>query len=369
MLSAPLLLVFASSALAQLAVTRTSAPPLSWTTKASRASSALLSATTVKSSRAACVTTAVDRQITPAQTAAGLPILFVERSFGATQAAPLVGVDPCIGFNGTDFLATDCANLSAATRRHPQRCGRARRGHRVQHRRRWDLAVDDFDYRHGVHDAGTPAPATAATTTTTTTATTKTKGKGRKGTAAAKAAKAASLRSCRACACSSARNRRLDWKGAIHAYQLAPLLADDNGVQGEQCITFRNNGEIVEAACVTTAVDRQITPGTNGAGLPVLLVERSFGAAQATPLLTASTAVTLSAAGELVAGTACSTGVDGLSQLTVLTTGVGCTTYTSTTVQRTVDNAGTPARRAPVELGGMGTGMRVRRASRRYLVV
>jgi hypothetical protein len=124
-------------------------------------------------------------------------------------------------------------------------------------------------------------------------------------------------------------------------------------------LVSKNPGEIVEVACVTTAVDRQITPGTNGAGLPVLLVERSFGAAQATPLvgvspcigfngtdflasdcakLTASTAVTLSAAGELVAGTACSTGVDGLSQLTVSTTDVGCTTYTSTTVQRTVDN-------------------------------
>ncbi|KAJ6603290.1 hypothetical protein DFH09DRAFT_823696, partial [Mycena vulgaris] len=111
-------------------------------------------------------------------------------------------------------------------------------------------------------------------------------------------------------------------------------LADDNGVQGEQCIIFRNNGEIVETTCVTTVVDRQITPGTKGAGLPVLLVERSFGAAQAAPLGgispwigfngtdflatdCAATAVTLSAAGEVVAGRACSTGVNGLSQLTV----------------------------------------------------
>ncbi|KAJ7493962.1 hypothetical protein FB451DRAFT_1020583 [Mycena latifolia] len=143
-------------------------------------------------------------------------------------------------------------------------------------------------------------------------------------------------------------------------------LADNTGVAGEQCITFRNNGEIVEAACVTTAVDRQLTPGTTAAGLPVLLVERSFGAAQAAALvgvtpcvgfngtdflasdcnaLTADTAVTLSAAGELVAGAACSTGVDALSQLTVSTSGAGCATYTSTVVTRTVDNAGTPARR------------------------
>ncbi|KAJ7734136.1 hypothetical protein B0H16DRAFT_1327703 [Mycena metata] len=136
-------------------------------------------------------------------------------------------------------------------------------------------------------------------------------------------------------------------------------LADNNGVSGEQCITFRNDGEIVEAACVTTSVDRQITPAITAVGLPVLLVERSFGAAQAASLigvtpcigfngtdfiasdcntLTAANAVTLSAAGELVAGTACSTGVDGLSQLTISTTGAGCTTHTSTVVTLSADN-------------------------------
>jgi hypothetical protein len=124
-------------------------------------------------------------------------------------------------------------------------------------------------------------------------------------------------------------------------------------------VVSKNPGEIVEAACVTTAVDRQITPGANGAGLPILFVERSFGATQAAPLvgvdpcigfngtdflatdcanLSAATAVTLSAADELVAGTACSTGVDGISQLTISTTGTGCTTYTSTVVQRVIDN-------------------------------
>ncbi|KAF8195233.1 hypothetical protein K438DRAFT_1587445, partial [Mycena galopus ATCC 62051] len=136
-------------------------------------------------------------------------------------------------------------------------------------------------------------------------------------------------------------------------------LADNNGAAGEQCITFRNNGEIVEAVCVTSPVDRQITPATNAAGLPVLFVERSFTAAQAASLvgvqpcigfngtdflaqdcstLTATTAVTLSAAGKLVAGTTCSTGVDNLSQLTISTIGAGCTTYTSTVVQRSIDN-------------------------------
>ncbi|KAF8195232.1 hypothetical protein K438DRAFT_1587309, partial [Mycena galopus ATCC 62051] len=130
-------------------------------------------------------------------------------------------------------------------------------------------------------------------------------------------------------------------------------LADNNGVRGEQCITFTNNGDIVEAACVTSSVDRQITPATNAAGLPVLLIEHSYSSAQAAPLvgvspcigsngtdflaqdcstLSAATAVTLSPAGELVAGTACSTGVNSLSDLTISTSGGGCTTYTSTVV-------------------------------------
>ncbi|KAJ6603291.1 hypothetical protein DFH09DRAFT_1458673 [Mycena vulgaris] len=76
MFSAPLLLVFASVALAQLAVTH---------------ASGTLSLADDKGTNGA-----------------GLPVLFIERSFGAAQAAPLVGV-------GTDFLATDCAKLSAAT--------------------------------------------------------------------------------------------------------------------------------------------------------------------------------------------------------------------------------------------------------------
>jgi len=50
-----------------------------------------------------------------------------------------------------------------------------------------------------------------------------------------------------------------------------------NGVPGNECLTFRNNGEIVDAACVNTAIDRQMTPSTFN-GQNVLLVQRTFTA-------------------------------------------------------------------------------------------
>lgn len=36
-------------------------------------------------------------------------MLLVHRSFTADFRPDLVGVDACVGFNGTDFLAQDCA--------------------------------------------------------------------------------------------------------------------------------------------------------------------------------------------------------------------------------------------------------------------
>lgn len=124
-----------------------------------------------------------------------------------------------------------------------------------------------------------------------------------------------------------------------------------------------SSGEIVEAACVNTAVDRQITPGTTASGQSVLFVERSFGAAQAQRLVglqpcigfngthfraedcnalsaTGVQAVTLDNNGQLVvAGSAvCSDGVSAISELTVSVNGSGCTSFTSTTVRRTLDN-------------------------------
>jgi hypothetical protein len=59
---------------------------------------------------AACVNTAADRQVTPSTNAAGDNVLLVQRSFDAGFRPDLVGKDVCVGFNGTDFLAQDCAS-------------------------------------------------------------------------------------------------------------------------------------------------------------------------------------------------------------------------------------------------------------------
>lgn len=58
---------------------------------------------------AACVNTSADRQLTPSTNAAGDSVLLVQRSFTAGFRPDLVGKDVCVGFNGTDFLAEDCA--------------------------------------------------------------------------------------------------------------------------------------------------------------------------------------------------------------------------------------------------------------------
>lgn len=57
---------------------------------------------------AACVNTAADRQITP-DTINGQSVLRVQRTFTAGFRPDLVGVDACVGFNGTTFLAEDCS--------------------------------------------------------------------------------------------------------------------------------------------------------------------------------------------------------------------------------------------------------------------
>lgn len=78
------------------------------------------------------------------------------------------------------------------------------------------------------------------------------------------------------------------------------VMFEVGGIAGNECLTFRNNGnifhfrfccglsdcammltntgEIVDAACVNTSADRQVTPSTNAAGDSVLLVQRSFTA-------------------------------------------------------------------------------------------
>ncbi|KAJ3579113.1 hypothetical protein NPX13_g1450 [Xylaria arbuscula] len=53
------------------------------------------------------------------------------------------------------------------------------------------------------------------------------------------------------------------------------VLTEIGGVADNECLTFRNNGEIVDAACVNDAADRQMTPSTiNGAS--ALSVQRAF---------------------------------------------------------------------------------------------
>jgi hypothetical protein len=57
---------------------------------------------------AACVINSTDRQVTPSTTDTGASVLFIERTFGAGFRDDLIGKEPCVGFNGTDFLAEDC---------------------------------------------------------------------------------------------------------------------------------------------------------------------------------------------------------------------------------------------------------------------
>ena len=115
-------------------------------------------------------------------------------------------------------------------------------------------------------------------------------------------------------------------------------------------------GEIVDAACVNTAADRQLTPTTIN-GTPALLVQRSFSAGFRPDLVAPVRAcvgfngthfkaedcsaggiqlVTLTTGGQLrTAGSgqgACASGHDGAAQMTVDVTGQTCARYTSTDV-------------------------------------
>lgn len=51
---------------------------------------------------------AADRQLTPS-TVGGADVLAVQRSFSAGFRQDLVNAQACVGFNGTHFLAQDCA--------------------------------------------------------------------------------------------------------------------------------------------------------------------------------------------------------------------------------------------------------------------
>jgi hypothetical protein len=110
-------------------------------------------------------------------------------------------------------------------------------------------------------------------------------------------------------------------------------------------------GEIVDAACVNTSADRQVTPSTSASGADVLLVQRSFDAGFRPDLVgkqacvgfngTDFKAVDCNASGtqfvslvggQLKSGTACQSGHDSAAQLTVDSSGSKCVGVTITTV-------------------------------------
>ncbi|KAF1926317.1 uncharacterized protein M421DRAFT_68005 [Didymella exigua CBS 183.55] len=132
------------------------------------------------------------------------------------------------------------------------------------------------------------------------------------------------------------------------------VLKEVGGIPGNECLTFRNNGEIVDAACVNTAADRQLTPSTIG-GANVLAVQRSFSNGFRPDLVNAQACVGFNGThfkaldcadrnldpvslqnGKLVSASgACQSGHDNAAQITVDPSGQKCAQLTSTRVQAT----------------------------------
>ncbi|KAK7752495.1 hypothetical protein SLS62_005463 [Diatrype stigma] len=135
------------------------------------------------------------------------------------------------------------------------------------------------------------------------------------------------------------------------------VLKEVNGVPGNECLTFRNNGEIVDAACVDDAADRQMTPATVG-GASVTKVQRSFTAGfrpdlvgveacvgfNGTHFRAENCASSAKSGIEMVQfdGTAlrapsgaCASGHDDLAQLTVDPNGANCAQFDTTAVTPT----------------------------------
>ncbi|TDZ53821.1 hypothetical protein CTRI78_v006775 [Colletotrichum trifolii] len=132
------------------------------------------------------------------------------------------------------------------------------------------------------------------------------------------------------------------------------VFKEQGGVPGNECLTFRNNGDIVNAACVNTAADRQITPSTRN-GANVLLVQRTFTNGFRPDLVGKEVCVGFNGKGfraedcaaknvQLVAQKgsnivasdgACLNGHDSKAQVTVSATGQGCAKFTTTSVKAT----------------------------------
>lgn len=112
-----------------------------------------------------------------------------------------------------------------------------------------------------------------------------------------------------------------------------------------------NIGEIVDAACVNTAADRQVTPSTSATGADILIVQRSFSAGFRPDLVGKQACVGFNGkvflaqdcnaagikfvslvGGVLKSGAACQSGHDDKAQLTVDVSGANCASVTTTTV-------------------------------------
>ncbi|KAJ4351454.1 uncharacterized protein N0V89_006796 [Didymosphaeria variabile] len=137
--------------------------------------------------------------------------------------------------------------------------------------------------------------------------------------------------------------------GALARGATTIVLKETLGIPGNECITFRNNGEMVDAACVNTAADRQLQASTVN-GQPVLAVQRSFTAGFRQDLVGVDACVgnngttflaqpcddanldpvTFSNNNLVAASGACQSGHDGAAQITVDQSGQNCAELTST---------------------------------------
>ncbi|KAF2628874.1 hypothetical protein BU25DRAFT_22997 [Macroventuria anomochaeta] len=147
---------------------------------------------------------------------------------------------------------------------------------------------------------------------------------------------------------------RQNGNGALQRGRQTLVLKEVGGVAGNECLTFRNNGEIVDAACVNTAADRQLTPSTL-TGADVLAVQRSFSNGFRPDLVNTQACVGFNGThfkaldcadnnldpvsfqnGQLVSASgACQSGHDNAAQITVDPSGQSCAQLTSMTVQPT----------------------------------
>ncbi|GFP57657.1 hypothetical protein TASIC1_0008049800 [Trichoderma asperellum] len=133
------------------------------------------------------------------------------------------------------------------------------------------------------------------------------------------------------------------------------VLFEVGGVPGNECLTtFRNNGEIVNAACVNEAADRQLTPSTLN-GVDVMIVQRSFSSGFRPDLVDKQVcvgfngtdfkaedcqskdikSVRFTGTNMITSGGACLNGHDDLAQITVDANGQGCAVLNPTVVTPT----------------------------------